>query len=723
MNAPRPRTAALVLTSLASACATVRVTSHAPDVPLAAKRPVVDTYHGVAVTDDYRWLENWDDPEVRKWSEDENAAARRALDALPSVEAIRARVTELMKAPSVQYFGLRERGGTWFATKRDSEKQQPVIVARSALDDPTSERVLFDPNAIDPTGGTSIDFHVASLDGKLLAVSLSEHGTESGTVHCYDTATGREVGEAVPRVNGGTAGGSVAWNADATGFWYTRYPHEGERPAEDLDFWQQVWFHALGTPVSDDRYEIGREFPRIAEIELSTTDDGRCVLATVANGDGGEYAHWLRTADGAWTQVTRFEDGVKDATFGRDDALWLHSRKDAARGKILRIPLATPKLDAAKTVVPEGDGAVESYLPTRSRLFVVLQTGGPNALRTYDLAGAPLPSVPLDPVSSVAGLARTEGDDVVLCTESYVSPPAWRRYVAKDDAWKSLDLGRNPPIDFSDVVASREVALSKDGTRVPMTIVRRRDAHADGSNSALLNAYGGYSVSISPRFQRMLRVWLDQGGVFAVANIRGGGECGETWHQQGCLTRKQNVFDDFAACANRLVELGWTKPERLAVEGGSNGGLLMGAFLTQNPGLARAVVSHVGIYDMLRVETTPNGAFNVTEFGTVADPEQFKALYAYSPYHHVTDGTKYPAVLFLTGANDPRVDPYHSRKMTARLQAATASGRPVLLRTSSSTGHGGGTPLDARIEQDVDVHAFLFHELGVAFRAARSNVQ
>ena len=260
--------------------------------------------------------------------------------------------------------------------------------------------------------------------------------------------------------------------------------------------------------------------------------------------------------------------------------------------------------------------------------------------------------------------------------------------------------------------------MSKDGTRVPVNIVRRRGTRLDGTNPTLLEGYGGYGISMKPYFLgAFTRAWLDQGGVYAMANLRGGGEYGEEWHQAGRLTHKQNVFDDFVACAQHMIERKYTSPAHLAIMGGSNGGLLMGAALTQRPELFRAVVSYVGIYDMLRVELDPNGAFNVTEFGTVKDPEQFKALYAYSPYHHVKDGTAYPAVLFPTGENDHRVDPMQSRKMTARLQAATSSGRPMLLRTSSSAGHGIGTAVDEQIEEDADVLSFLFDQMGIKYAA------
>jgi prolyl oligopeptidase len=270
------------------------------------------------------------------------------------------------------------------------------------------------------------------------------------------------------------------------------------------------------------------------------------------------------------------------------------------------------------------------------------------------------------------------------------------------------------PVSFTDIEVTRESATSKDGTKIPLNIVRKKGTKPDGNNPTLLYGYGGYGISMQPNFDFAKRLWFDRGGVYVVANIRGGGEFGEEWHKAGNLTKKQNVFDDFAAAAEYLIKEKWTCPEKLAIQGGSNGGLLMGAMIAQHPELMGAVVSSVGIYDMLRVELAPNGAFNVTEFGTVKDPEQFKALYAYSPYHHVVDGAKYPSILMMTGANDGRVAPYHSRKMVARLDEANKSNNPILLRTSLSAGHGIGTALSERIKQQADMYSFLFAQLGMA---------
>jgi prolyl oligopeptidase len=679
--------------------------------PATVKKPVTDEYYGVKVTDDYRWLENWSDPAVREWSDAQNRYARAYLDALPSRKALRAEIERLANHPSPHYFNLDWRGGRLFAMLVVPPKEQPTLAVIGNIDDPASARVIVDPTAIDPSGHTAIDFYVPSLDGRYVAVSLSKGGSESGDVHVFETESGKPLPDVVARVNGGTAGGSVAWNEDASGFYYTRYPRTGERPPADMDFFQQVWFHPLGG-AAPDSYSLGKEFPRIAEIALQSSDDGRYILARMAFGDGGEFTHYLMGPNQRWTQIARLSDSISFATFAKEGSIYLLSRLNAPMGKVLRMPADKPQVSSATTVIPESRVSITVMAAAGDRLYVRDLAGGPNQLRVFDLAGHPQGMVPIQPVSSVSEMLPYKGDEILFRGESHVRPAAWVRY---DPAAKQViptGLKRTSAAAFDDVEAARVFAVSKDGTRVPLTILRRKGTPLDGRNPALLYGYGGYGISMTPRFDEGLRVLLDRGVVYAIAGLRGGGEYGDAWHKAGMLTKKQNVFDDFAACARYLIDRRYTSAARLAIEGGSNGGLLMGAALTQHPEMFRAVVSHVGIYDMLRVELSPNGAFNVTEFGTVKEPDQFKALYGYSPYHHVTDGTQYPAVLFMTGANDPRVDPLNSRKMTARLQASGTK-QPVLLRTSGTSGHGIGTARSEAIEQAADVMAFLFEQWGV----------
>ena len=708
----------VILTALAQA-------PSIPAPPSTPKRPVSDEYFGVRVTDDYQWLENWDDPEVKQWSAAQNARTRQYLDHLPARPAIKGRFQQLRGSGSVVYDNLQFRGGVLFAVKYQPPKQQPLLVALDRAGDPASEKIVFEPNAASASGSLAVDFNTPSLDGKFVAVALSENGSEDSAAHVFEVATGKELPDLVPRVNFATAGGSVEWNTDNTGFYYTRYPQGSERPAEDANFYQQIYFHQLGADPRQDTYILGKEFPRIAEIQLRASDDGRWLIATVSNGDGGQYAHFLMDAHGQWTQLTRFEDEVVSVLIAPDGALDLLSYKNAPRGQILRLPLSSLDLAQAKVIVPQGPGAgpdesarasIESFTTAPGRLYVTDIIGGPSRVRVFDPQGRPLPAPSLPPISSVDDVVSIGEGNVLFHAATYLEPAAWYHFDAASGKSIRTALDEAPVYNFDDAEFVREFAVSKDGTRVPLNIVRRKGTPLDGKNPVLLYGYGGYGLSEKPQFAGpTARVWLDQGGIYVFTNLRGGAEYDQEWHMAGNLTRKQNVFDDFYACAQHLIERKYTSPAHLAILGGSNGGLLMGATLTQHPELFRAVVSSVGIYDMLRVELEPNGAFNTTEFGTVKNRDQFQALYAYSPYLHVKDGTAYPAVLFLTGENDHRVNPLNSRKMTARLQAADGSKRPILLRTTSNAGHGFGTSADEQTKQEVDIFSFLFDQLRITY--------
>lgn len=683
-------------------------------VPPTEKNPVTDEYHGVKVVDDYRWLEEGDSAAVKAWTAAQNQYSRAWLDSRADRSEIESKLKALYAKDTPSHTGLVARPGLLFALKFQPPKQQRLLVTLTSPNDLASERIVLDPNEIEPKGQVAMDWFVPSPDGKLIAVCLSEHGSEDGTLHFYRTDTGEPLPDQIKRVQYPTGGGSAAWTPDSKGIFYTRYPHAGERPEADLNFYQQIYFHELGKPVSSDEYSAGKDFPRIAEIELHTSDDGRWLLASVANGDGGEFSHHIREtkAGSPWRQITRHEDGIKEIDFSHDGAaLYLRSVTDSPRGKLLRMS-TTGVLSEAKVIDPESDAVIEGFLLTAKHLFIADMIGGPSRIRQLDLDGSHESVVPMPVASGLSGLLVMD-ERLLFRQTSFVAPAAWMLYDPAKTSVEKTALFNTSPVDFSDIEAVREFAISKDGTKVPINILRRKGTPLDGSNPALLYAYGGYGICMRPSFNFEHRLWFDRGGIYVVANIRGGGEYGEEWHLAGNLTKKQNVFDDFAACAEHLIQRGYTRAEKLAVEGGSNGGLLMGAFLTQHPQLARAVVAHVGLYDMLRVELDPNGAFNVTEFGTVKDLEQFRALQAYSPFHKVKDGTAYPAVFFLAGETDGRVNPAHSRRMTALLQAATTSDHPILARFSSASGHGMGTALSEKIAQKADALTFLYDQLGM----------
>ena len=492
-----------------------------------------------------------------------------------------------------------------FALKFQPPKQQPMLVVMPSADEPEKAKVVLDPNALGTGGQTAIDWFVPSPDGKLVAVSLSEKGSEDGTLNFYRTETGEHLPDQIPRVQFPTAGGSAAWQGDAAVF-YTRFPHAGERSEADLNFYQQVFFHTLGTNPEKDKYVMGKDFPRIAEVMVESSLDNRFILVAVANGDGGEFAHYLLEPakfvpegddKAAGTEekhpgiepLTLFKDQVKAAHFGRDDSIYLESVEGAPRGKVLYLPPWTdhaPTLAEAKIIVPEDPQAtIENLTLTADYLFVTDLLGGPSRLRRFGLQGGESVEVPLPPISAVGQVVALQGNakGVLLSQTSYTTPQAWLSYDPTDfaktpqaDERLSADvpaskIGISPlektalsstsPVDFSDIEAVRDFATSKDGTKVPLNILKRKGTKLDGNNPTLLYGYGGYSISMVPRFDFTQRLWFDRGGVYVVANLRGGGEFGEDWHQGGNLLKKQNVFDDFAAAAEYLIKVGYTKPE------------------------------------------------------------------------------------------------------------------------------------------------------------------
>jgi prolyl oligopeptidase len=677
--------------------------------------PATSRYHGVDVTEEYRWLEDGTSEDTTAWTAAQQQLTRAYFDGLPWRDAFRERVERLLKADRTEYRNLSSGGGTYLALKEQTPRQQPFLVALTDLHDIETERIVVDPDAIDPSGETTIDWFDPSPDGARVAVSLSEHGSEDGTLHIYDVASGQVVDDPIPHVN--VMGGSMAWRPDGAGFWYTLC-------ADPDGFHQQVWFREIGG--AEDRLDVPSGFAdeAIAENFLSASPDGRWVMDRVQKGDGGEWQIFVRSqeADGSWWLVADIPDKCVNAVLG-DDGMYVLSRLDAPRGKIVRVPLNPGATVAdADVLVPESQSVIEDLVVTRDTVWVADMDGGPQQLRAFDHDGGPLPGPDIPPVSSVssyaARLARVGPDRLAWSQESFTEPSVW--WVAADgESARPTELETSSPVDLKGYEVTREVAVSQDGTLIPLNVIAAPDTPRDGTAPALLTAYGGYAISLVPRFNPQVLLWLEQGGLFVVANIRGGGEYGEEWHHAGRLATKQNCFDDFIASADHLVDAGLTSRDRLAILGGSNGGLLMGAVLTQRPDLARAVVAEVPVMDSLRSETTINGRYNTTEYGSVDDPQLFKVLLAYSPYHHVVDGTSYPAVLLTAGEHDTRVEAWHAKKMTARLQTATSSGLPVLLRLQSG-GHLAGS-LDQTIDETTDLFAFMFDQLGIGYRPPPSD--
>jgi prolyl oligopeptidase len=692
-----------------------------PGAPVSEQHAVSDVYHNVTVSDPYRWLENTADPKVHAWSAAQDARTRKYLDELPQRAPIFKQLLTQISATSSSYHGLHAVGAAVFAYYSQPPKQQPMIALLTNAANPSLARIIVDPNAINPKGTTAIDWFVPSPDGKTLAVSMSENGSEDGTLHLFDVTSGKELGPLIPRVQYPTGGGSLEWRADAKGFWYTRYPGP-DKAASEQHFFQQVYFHKMGDDPSQDAYVLGKDFPKVAEIKLDARYNPKLIVVSVANGDGGEFAHYVIGPGGSAQQITHFDDKVVAVTADAGGALYLVSRKGAPHGKLLKLDAGATDFGRAVTIVPEGDAVMlasgefggEPVVVTPDALYVRELIGGPSRVAIFDHAGKTKGMLPLPSVAAVDEVEPLSDGTLLYSVETYLRPPYFSRYDSTAAKASDTQLAQTSPVSFADTEVIREFVKSKDGTSIPINIVRRKGTQLNGMNPVLLYGYGGFAISETPGFLGAdVRLWLDGGGVFVDANLRGGGEFGEEWHAQGASTHKQNVFDDFLAAAEHLIAEKYTDRNHLAIMGGSNGGLLMGAALTQRPELFRAVVSQVGIYDMLRVELDPNGLFNTTEYGSVKNPEQFKALYAYSPYHHVQDGTAYPAIFMATGETDGRVNPAHSRKMIARLQAATSSGKPVYLSISAHAGHGIGSALSIRVNQQADTYAFLFDQLGM----------
>ena len=682
----------------------------------AAVRVVKDTYHGVTVEDPYRWLEE-DTPEVKAWSDAQNAYAHAVLDKLPEREALVGELDKILKAPVTTYGGFKVGGTKLFARRHEPADEQPKLIVMTDPDHAKTAKVVFDPISADHPR-RSFDWFEPSPDGSMVAIAESDGGSEVADVHIVD-ASGKEL-EVLPNVQRPTGGGDVAWTPDGKGLYYTRYPMSGEPHEADKDAWLQVYFHKLGQPVAKDVLELGssgNDLPKNAEILLASDSRGR-VIASVQQGDGGIFRHYLKDKTG-WRELDDWNDKIVTVAFGATPDLWLISRKDAPRGKLMRLAPTAKTAQEAVVVVPEGkeamitafEGGDEGVTTVGDHVFVRYQLGGPSELRAFYTTGKP-DKGPIGPPVSAASRPVPWRGDILVAFSSYVTPTSWVRFSPKSG--KSVDLPDftpKYPVDFSNVEARREVATSKDGTPVPLNILWPKGVPQDGSVACVVTGYGGFGISEEPQELLGYAPLLTRGMCLVVANLRGGAEYGEDWHRNGMLLKKQNVFDDFAAALDYLVAKKYTSRHKLGIVGGSNGGLLMGALITQHPDALKAVVSSVGIYDMLRNELTSNGAYNTSEYGSVSDADQFKALYAYSPYHHVARNIAYPAILMHTGANDGRVAPWHSRKMIAALDAANSGNAPILLHTSETEGHGHGTNMTERIQTLATELAFFRWQL------------
>ena len=682
--------------------------------PFAASRSTTQDYFGTAVSDDFTWLEDAASPVTRSWLAAENAYSRRYLDAMPARGALHERLQALIGSTANAYSALVERGGVVFALKSAPPLQRPMLVTLRSVDDLASERVVFDPNGGTPDASGAIDFFRPSLDGRRVAVALAD-----GSVRVIDILTGQRLPGEIPHVVSAAAGGDIAWSAGGAGFFCTQYPAAGGRSVANAQGLSQIVFHLLGNAPAQDRVELSAGLPRLARVRLESSRDGRSVLALVENGRGGDVALYLKSADangeGAWRRLAGESDGVRDAQFGDDDALWVRSIVNAPRGKLLRVPLSETKTvawDKLAVVATPLEGAIQRFVVTGGMLYVAEGQTGPSRLRAIDLRTRRASLVALPPMSGVAALARIGRGDVVAQVVSYVDPPLWTR--VGGGRTKRTALVTTSEANFNDSDVVREFATSRDGTPVAIDILRRRSTQLDGRNPVLLMPAGSMNGTTTPDFDAARRVWLDRGGVIAVATLRGAPEPGEAWRVDGLRTNKQKAFDDFIASADYLVRHGYTQPALLGIRGRGDGALVVAAALTQRPELFRAAVAAGGRYDMLRLERDAAGEYDAPEFGSVKERAQFDALAAYSPLRAVRDGAGYPAVLLTAGERDGRVDPAQSRKMAARLQQADPSGHAVLLRTDGSSGQAAQSSLVETVDQAGDEMGFFLNEIVAA---------
>jgi prolyl oligopeptidase len=570
-------------------------------------------------------------------------------------------------------------------------------------------RVLIDPAALGSGVPVSLDWWYPSEDGLLLAYGLSEGGSETSTLYVMDVDTGGDLRDEIPWAR--AAG--VAWEPDGNGFYYSRFPAPGEVPEGEEFYHRKIYHHLIGDDGAADHLVFGDGLDKRYWPSAALSTDGRFLFAYVWVGGARNdiYVNDLAGREGFKPLVEGLDARFSGIAVGT--TFYVMTSLDAPNFKIVRVDLENPALENWTDLVPESDLPIQSFQYAGGYLFIHYLEDARTVIRVHTSDGAYVRDVPLPAVASLYDWAADwRQTEVFLGVSSYLTPPAVLRYDAATDALAE-DMVVEAPLDPSPYVEEQVWYTSKDGTRIPMFLVHKKDIALDGSNPTMLNGYGGFASSVSPGFARNRFLWMEHGGVYAEACLRGGSEYGDPWHRAGMMGQKQNVFDDFIAAAEWLIAQGYTSPEKLAVWGGSNGGLLVGAFLTQRPDLAAAVICDVPLLDMTRFHRFYIGDIWTAEYGDPDDPEQFEWLYAYSPYHHVSGGVAYPAVYFTTAESDTRVHPSHAFKMTARLQTATSSGKPILLRFHREAGHGLATPMSRVLDEYVDYYSFLFRTLGM----------
>jgi len=668
-----------------------------PGPPPTKVDNVTETINGVTITDPYRWLEDQNSPDTRAWIDGQNAYTKSMLAGFPGRDRIRKRLEELQKIDVM--LPPFEKGGRYFIRKRAANQNQFVIYVRNGLTG--KDEVLIDGNTLSADQTASATIMDVTPDGKHMAYGIRQGGQDEVTVSIMDVDTRKVLPDKMPSAR--YFGFSIKPNA--RGCYYTKFGKDGPR----------VYYHAMGTDPAGDHEIFGEGYGPGTIIGSNLSDDGRYLLLEVSFGSSADKSEvWIQDvkANGPITPI------IKDlpARFSPEiagDQLFVQTNWNAENGKILAVDLRKPQRENWQEVVPESQSAISGFSAAGGKLFVNYLENVSTRIKVFEPTGHRVRDVVLPGIGSASGISGDWTKDEAFYTYSSFAQPSiiYRYHVAtgKQEEWARIKVPLN-----SDQIEVKQVWYeSKDKTRIPMFLVYKKGLALDGNRPTLLTGYGGFNVSLTPQFSAITTLWAEMGGVFAQPNLRGGGEFGEKWHKAGMFGNKQKVFDDFIGAAEWLIKNKYTNPSKLAIRGGSNGGLLVGAAMTQRPELFQAVVCAVPLLDMIRYQKFLVARFWVPEYGSSEDPEQFKYIYEYSPYHHVKKGTKYPAVFFTTGDGDTRVAPLHARKMTALMQASTGSDRPILLHYDTKAGHSGGLPVTKQIEDTTEELSFLFWQLGI----------
>ena len=674
--------------------------------PKAEKQDVVEDYHGKKVADPYRWLEDPESEQTLEWVNAENELTRKYVDT-EAREIIKARMTELWNFP--RYSVPEKEGKRYFYTKNDGLQNQAVLYMQKSLD--AEPVVLLDPNKLSEDGTVALRSERYNTDGTLMAYALSASGSDWQEIHVRNTDTREDTGDLLKwcKFSG------IGWTKDSKGFYYNRFPDPSTVAEEDQNNFNKVYWHELGTPQSDDALVYEDENKELGFWPY-TTEDGKYLVLYVYHGTDDRNGIYLRkTADkGDFLKLTMVGEAKFDPIDNIGSTFYFVTDLDAPRGRVIAVDMSKPQRENWREIIPQSENVVAFATMVADQFVVGYMKDAHHELEIFDKKGKHVNGIDLPTIGSVSGLSgKREDKEMFFGFTSYLYPYTVFRYDFKS---KDLSVFRAPEVDFdaSKYETQQVFFESKDGTRVPMFVTHKKGLKLNGQNPAVLYGYGGFNISMTPYFSISRLVWLENGGVFVVANLRGGDEYGEEWHQQGMLENKQNVFDDFIAAGEYLIDKGYTSKEKLAIEGGSNGGLLVAACMVQRPELYGAVVCRVPVIDMLRYHKFTVGRYWTPEYGNAEEnPEHFDFMYAYSPLHNVKEGTTYPPTLITSADTDDRVVPMHAKKFAAELQAKDAGVNPILIRIETKAGHGGGKPTTKIIDEQSDIYGFLFRTFGM----------